>query len=132
MKQFLKTALFGVGVWAVPFAFGMLVFPLQKSAPALFDTLMSIGLTFAATMFGILYLRKRPAVRGQAALVVSLVWMIICLLIDFPILVLGIGMDLKSYMADIGVGYLIVPIVVVGLAYISRTDQSAGNGEPIS
>ncbi len=39
MNNGLRIALFGVGVWALPFAIGMLVFPLQESTPALFDTL---------------------------------------------------------------------------------------------
>lgn len=123
MKQILRIVLFGAGVWAIPFAFGMLVFPLQASMPALFDTLMSIGIAVAATLFGGLFFRKQSAVSMRRALTVGLAWMAICLVIDLPILVAGLGMSLTSYFADIGLTYLIVPIIVVGMAYAFGLSQ---------
>lgn len=132
MNKWMRIALFGVGVWAVPFAFGMVVFSLQKSNPAFFDTLMTIGMTASAVFFGILYLRKRPCLENRDAIGIGFAWLIICLLIDFPILVVGIGMDIHSYMSDIGVGYLIVPIIFFALAYMSRavhvSDDSSSTG----
>lgn len=117
MKKKSRIVFYGICIWAIPFLLGMLAFPLNQSAPALFDTVMAVGLTVAATLFASLYVRRHSTLSGRAALATGFGWMLICLLIDFPILVVGLGMGWKSYISDVGATYLIVPIVLYGIAY---------------
>jgi hypothetical protein len=124
MNRGLRLALYGVGVWALPFSIGMLVFPLQESTPALFDTLMSIAVCGASVLFGGLYFRKRNAVSMSGAVRLGIAWIIICLLIDVPLFVVGFEMGVGSYFADIGLTYVIVPIIVVGMAYVYGSGQA--------
>lgn len=125
MRPVLRIVFFGVCVWAVPFALGMLLFPLQQTVPELFDTLMSVGVCTAAVLFGVLTVGKQAGVTSKNALAIGFIWAIICLAIDIPIFVVGMGMNLLTYMADIGVTYLILPIVLVGLAFVSRTNATS-------
>ena len=60
----------------------------------------------------------------------GLVWMALSLLIDAPLMLLGgpMKMSIGDYIADIGLTYLIMPIVTMGLglAKASRTAPGAG------
>lgn len=102
----------------------MLVFPLQESAPALFDTLMSIVVCGASVLLGGRYLRKQKKLSMSGAAGLGFAWMFICLLIDVPLFIVGFHMGPGPYFADIGLTYLIVPICVTGMAHAYRLGQA--------
>ena len=77
MKSVLRAFLFGLAVWALPFAIGMAIFPWVPPETALFDTLMSIVMSFAATVGAYLYF-KRAQPSLNAGLAAGGVWAVIC------------------------------------------------------
>ncbi|NKB90561.1 MAG: hypothetical protein GKS06_20335 [Acidobacteria bacterium] len=123
MRNPIKLVLFGVGVWLAPFVVGMLSWPLQESVPALFETVVSVAMSGAAVVFGLLYLRLNPNVSLRDTAAVGTLWMAICLLIDAPLFLVGLGWSPFEYATDIGLAYLMVPIVVMGLGAASRAKE---------
>ena len=123
----MQTILFGVGVWAVPFLVGMLLFPIQEPSPTLFETIVSIALVCGSTLFSALHIKKAGGVTTRSAVTTGVVWACICVLIDYPILVRGFGMDAMAYVGDIGLTYLMIPVILSGIAYTARIYGQTGN-----
>ena len=124
MKIWLKIVLFGIGVWAIPFGFGMLLFSIQATQSELFDTLMTISICTAAVLFGTVLARRPSGLSRKNAMEIGFAWVSICIIIDIPIFVFGLGMKPEKYIADIGLTYLILPIVLFGLAVVSRAPKA--------
>ena len=60
------------------------------------------------------------------ALVIGVAWLVINLVIDLPLFSAGpMAMPLADYVKDIGLTYLIIPVVTVGLGYLLETKNAA-------
>lgn len=126
MNNIAKIVLFGTGVWLLPFALGIVIFPLQESSPALFDSIMAVAVSVAAVGFGLLYLRRAKSDLRSAAIRAGIFWLLIVLVIDVPLFTLGFAMPLKEYVVDIGVTYLIIPVTLYGLGIIGSYGEGHG------
>jgi hypothetical protein len=123
MKTALRTVLYGVAVWLIPFALGIALFPVVKPDSALFETLISVIASAAAGSMSLLYLRKleRPSL-GAGALA-GFAWALMGVALDAPFFIFGpFKMPIADYFADIGFAYLMVPIIAacVGAALKGR------------
>ena len=119
MKKVLRYLLFGIGVWAIPFAIGMALFPMIPPESALFDTLVSVAMSASAGGLSYLYLRRVARPDLASGLMVGLGWAVIALALDSPMLLNGLfGMSVAEYFADIGLTYLMIPAIAgcIGLA----------------
>jgi len=112
-----KAVLYGVGVWAIPFAVAFVIFPLRQSARPLFESLMPIAIAGAVVGFAVPYFRRVRAVFVGEGLRVGLLWVLICMAIDAPLMLFGgpMKMTIGQYMADIGVAYLMIPVITLGI-----------------
>lgn len=110
---------FGLGllVWLLPFVVAFLVFPFRESWRALFESVMAVSVTVTAVWFGLVYLRRLPVVAVQDGVLVGVLWWLMCVAIDLPLFSAGpMTMTLGDYMADIGLTYVSIPAVTIGLA----------------
>jgi len=120
MGSLTRLLVFGVAVWGLPFVIGFMLFPLVDPATALFDTLMSVALAFAATLFANLHLREAPAPGLDPGLLAGSVWMVMAILLDIPFFISGpeeMRMPFADYMADIGFTYAMIPIIAGGIGH---------------
>jgi hypothetical protein len=109
-----RVALHGFLLWLVPLALSFVSFPLKQASSPLFETLMAVTLTACATLFSVLTLRGHGGWRF--GLVVGLAWLAISLALDLALFVGGpMAMGLGAYLQDIGLTYLIFPIVTTGI-----------------
>jgi hypothetical protein len=102
--------------WLVPFVVSVAIFPLKTSHPPLFDIALSAVLTTTAVALGCAYLR-RPGLHsiGSAVLLGSL-WMGINIGLDLLLFTWGpMAMPPLSYLTDIGLSYVVYPIILAGL-----------------
>jgi hypothetical protein len=108
----------GVIAWLAPFVVGFLAFPLRESARPLFESIMAIAVTATAVVLGLAYFGRHEGGRIREGLLVGLIWFAICVLIDAPLMLVGgpMKMSLGAYMADIGLTYVCIPVVTLGLA----------------
>jgi hypothetical protein len=95
-----------------------LAFSIRESARPLFESIMAVAVTATAVILGQAYLRRFDGTRAREGLVLGLIWFVMCVLIDAPLMLIGgpMKMSLGAYMADIGLTYAAIPIVTWGLA----------------
>jgi hypothetical protein len=111
---------FGLGVlaWLIPFVVAMLAFPLREPARPLFESIMAVAVTATAVVLGLWYLRRLDRGVVREGLQLGLIWFVMCVLIDAPLMLFGgpMKMSFGAYMADIGLTYVVIPVVTCGLA----------------
>jgi hypothetical protein len=122
---------FGVLVWLIPFAVAFLVYPLRASSRPLFESIMPVAVAAAAVVLGVAYFRHVIRQHVREGAVVGFLWLVICVLIDAPLMLLGgpMRMAVPEYLADIGLTYVIIPIVTVGIgaAVAARSARPAAD-----
>jgi hypothetical protein len=116
-----QAILLGLVVWFVPFVVAFCIFPLKETWRSLFESIMPVTLAAVVTVGGLLYLRKLPSPSVREGLLLGLIWLTISLAIDLPLMLSPpIRMSPLEYMADIGLTYLMTPIITAGLAIARR------------
>lgn len=119
---------FGVLMWLIPFAVAFMVFPFHESNRPLFESVMAVAVSAGAVGLGLAYV-KRAEGGVQEGLSVGVLWLAISILIDAPLMLLGgpMQMTVGAYLSDIGLTYLLIPVVTWGLA-AARAGGSAVPG----
>ncbi|OGV91044.1 hypothetical protein A3A66_00335 [Microgenomates group bacterium RIFCSPLOWO2_01_FULL_46_13] len=105
---------YGLLIWAVPFVVAMIIFPLRTSNRSLFESIMPVALA-AVTLFSAR--RYFSDKKSNEALKVGFIWMGVSLVIDALMFSRGpMQMSLSQYLSDIGVTYLLIPLITWGMA----------------
>ena len=118
MKSWKRAFGLGLLVWLVPFVVAMLAFPLREPARPLFESIMAVTVTATAVVLGLVYLKRLDRGFVREELQLGLIWFAMCILIDAPLMLFGgpMKMSFGAYMADIGLTYVVIPVVTCGLA----------------
>ena len=125
IKKVGKVLLYGFLLWLTVFAGSILIFPIKEYDPIFFETLISIILAAATVLFGHLYF-KNETVSLKYCLLVGFCWALLNIIIDLPMFSYGpMKRPFLNYMTDIGLTYLMIPIILSVFAY--RADQSNKN-----
>ncbi len=122
MNKNLKLALFGFLVWLVPFLVSVIIFPLKTTNTPLFEAIMPVALALVVVIFSYLYLKDIKENFAREGIVTGVVWFIISIIIDLILFLppSPMQMGLPDYFMDIGLTYLMIPIITVGLGYQSQ------------
>jgi len=128
MTSIKRALLFGLLVWLIPFAVAFVIFPIRESSRPLFESIMPVAISVATVVFGVLYFRIVPSKYLREGVLIGLIWLVMCLLIDMPLMLLGgpMQMTLWEYVADIGVTYLMIPVITVGMGVALARDVMSG------
>jgi hypothetical protein len=98
---------------------GFVIYPLRASNRALFETIMPLTLTIGVVFFSILYFRKFDKEFLSAGIRLGVIAFTLSILIDLLLFMWGpMKMSFADYMMDIGLTYLIYPIVTSGYGYL--------------
>lgn len=118
MASIRKALFLGVFIWLIPFAVAFLIFPLRESSRPLFESIMPIVLALATVGLGIRYLRRVSHNVVKEGVLLGLLWLGMSVVIDLPLMLLGgpMQMTVGEYAADIGVTYLMIPVITIGIA----------------
>lgn len=81
---------------------------------------MTVTLTLCAVIFALLYFRKAQSDYVRQGVIVGTIWFIMSILVDAPLFLIGgpMLMTFQNYMMDIGLTYLIYPIVTIGFGWL--------------
>ncbi|MFH1184768.1 MAG: hypothetical protein V1755_06970 [Chloroflexota bacterium] len=119
MKRTWQMILFGLLTWLIPFVVSILIFPIHETQRPLFESIMPVVVTVCAVVFSILHLRKVTTGFLGEGILIGAIWLAINLLIDLPLFSAGpMAMPLAEYVKDIGLTYLIIPVVAIGFGYL--------------
>lgn len=123
MKALGKSILYGVLLWAVVFLSSVFIFPLRTSNPPFFETLISIFLCLFTVIVSAMYFAKTE-LNTKNAITAGLVWLVINMIIDLPLFSFGpMKRSFADYMTDIGLTYLIIPVITIGIAFTANRSK---------
>ncbi|HUU28794.1 MAG TPA: hypothetical protein VM123_13365 [archaeon] len=116
MKSLKRALIYGLFVWLIPFLVSFLIFPLKTSNPPLFESIMPVVITICTVLFAVSYIGKLEVNMFREGILLGIIWLAISLLLDLLLFMQGpMKMTFADYMMDIGLTYLIVPAITVGL-----------------
>jgi hypothetical protein len=117
MTSWRKAILLGFLVWLIPFAAALTISPLKESWRLLFESIMPVVLSAVVALLTFIYFHVVEGRWLREGLLLGFLWFAMSVLIDLP-LMLGppLNMPLAEYVADIGVTYLMVPIITTAMA----------------
>jgi hypothetical protein len=117
MSSWRRALLLGLVVWLIPFAVSFVIVPLNGSWRSLFESIMPVVLSAVVVACALRYFRRVGAASLREGLYLGLLWLGISVLIDLPLMLSPpINMAPLEYAADIGVTYLMIPIITAGIA----------------
>jgi hypothetical protein len=110
----------GVLIWLIAFAVAFALFPVRQANRPLFESIMPVVIAVATVFFGVRHLRGVGTDFVLAGFVMGVVWLAINIVIDLPLFLLAGPMQttLGDYLADIGVTYLMIPVITTGLGAV--------------
>jgi uncharacterized membrane protein YagU involved in acid resistance len=134
MTSMRRALLFGFLIWLIPFMIAFLIFPLRESARPLFESIMPVAVAAATSVFAVVYFQNAVGNPIREGLLLGLIWWLVSLLIDAPLMLLGgpMQMSLGEYFADIGLTYMMMPVITTGIgAALAYRSRSAGSDDTL-
>ena len=115
-----KALLFGLFIWITAFAVAFAIFPVRESSRPLFESIMPVVLVAATVFFAHRYFKHVHGEFGREGLLLGLVWLATNVVIDVPLMLAPspMQMTLKKYIYDIGLTYLMIPIITTGMGLV--------------
>ncbi len=114
----------GFLLWVIPFVISMIIFPIKSSDVQLFDSILAVVTVLFVTLFGIVYFMRIDRGYFREGVVIGIVWLGISIVIDLLMFSWGpMAMPFLDYIEDIGLGYLVYPIVTTGLGYLMENSK---------
>ena len=127
MKKEVKIILFGILSWLIPFIISFFFYSKDgqpKIDVFLFKSIMIVvGAITGATLL-VLYFKKIKKDYLKEGIIIGIDWLIINIVLDLIILIPMSGMTTGTYFAQIGLRYLIIPIMSISMGYIADTPSS--------
>jgi hypothetical protein len=117
--QLIKRAfVYGFLLWLIPFLASVVIFPLKKTDPAFFQSLLGVTSIILAVILTVHYFQKTKG-NLREGIFLGLIFAGISWFFDFFFFIWGpIKMPLAAYLKEIGIGYLIYPTITTGFGYL--------------
>jgi hypothetical protein len=107
---------YGFVLWAVPLTAALALTTVRETHRPLFESLMALVLAACAVVQGNRFLSRSGIKSRWRAVTLGLIWAGMGVSLDLPLFSWGpMKMTIVAYLRDIGVTYLIYPIVMAGL-----------------
>lgn len=114
-----RALILGFLLWLIPFIVSFIVYPLKSSSPLLFESIMPVTLALVCMFFAYIYFKKVSSAYIKEGIVIGILWLAISILIDLLMFSWGpMAMTPIAYMEDIGLTYLMYPVMTIGIGYI--------------
>jgi hypothetical protein len=118
MKSIKSTLLYALAVWVIPFVVAMFIFPIRESNRPLFESIMPVVLCIAVVIFTILYFKKVETNFLNEGILLGIIFFFVSFIIDLSMFMWGpMKMTFGEYISDIGVTYLLMPVITIGFGY---------------
>jgi len=121
MNKTLRNILYGFLAWLIPFISAFFFYSKEGGLVIdifLFKTIMIIVGSIVGAFLLVSYFKRIRANYLMEGIIVGLTWFIINILLDIFVLIPMSEMSLPSYFAEIGLRYLVMPVmsIMVGAA----------------
>jgi hypothetical protein len=116
----------GLLVWLIPFLVAFVAFPLKSSWRSLFESIMPLVLAGVVVLSAVLYFRRVRAVSLKEGIWLGALWLVISVVIDLPLMLSPpLNYSITEYAADIGLTYLMIPVITAGIAIAAGGDETS-------
>lgn len=120
---------YGFLVWLIPFVVAFAVISLKESWRSLFESIMAVTVTAVTVMFALMYFRRSADRSVSQGMKLGLLWLVVSVVIDLPLMLSPpINYTPSEYAADVGLTYLIMPLVTVAVAAAADLGVNAASG----
>jgi len=112
----MQVVLYGLLLWAIPLAISFMAFGLKTTNPPFFETIMAVVLAVSVGIFGVMGFRGIRAHFVREGLSMGLTWMGMSIALDMGLFLEGpMKKPLGDYFTDIGLTYLIYPVIMLAM-----------------
>jgi len=120
MNRAIRVIAYGFMMWLIPFIVSLVVYPIKTSFNPLFESIMPVVITITAVVLAVYYFNGVITKFLREGFVIGVSWFFICIIIDLFLFLPAspMQMSLSNYMMDIGLTYLIISSVTVGMSYM--------------
>ena len=126
LQSMKKAVLFGFLVWLIPFIAGFLAWPVHEQP--VFETILALAVAGSGLVFATIYFRSIERITRSEGVRLGALWFAIAVLIDLIMFMPAASpmhMSFVAYMLDIGLTYLIYPMITIAITYIPQSGDSA-------
>lgn len=123
MNKILKLIWYGFVVWLVPFLAGFLFYTREGVLLIdifLFKSIMIVLGALVGVCFFVRYFRSLKRDFVYEGVIAGLVFFAVNIVLDLIVLIPMSGIGVGAYFAQVGLRYLIMPIMSVGMGYSAR------------
>lgn len=126
MHSLKKSILFGFLVWLMPFIVAFLIFPIHESHRPLFESIMPLVITISVVVFSYLYFKNVDKNIKAEGAKLGIIFLLISLIIDLIVFMPNspMHMNLLEYINDIGLTYLMIPVITIGMGYAINREKN--------
>lgn len=129
MHSLKKSILFGFLVWLLPFIIAFLIFLIHESNRPLFESIMPLVITVTVVIFSYLYFKNIDKNIKAEGAKIGVIFLLISLIIDLILFMPNspMHMNLLDYLSDIGLTYLMIPVITIGMGYVIDRERKNKN-----
>ena len=126
MNKNLKIVLYGFLVWLIPFTVSFIVFPLKTSMRPLFESIMPLVISIIVIILSYYYIKNLKTDFIKEGIIIGIVWFIISIALDLFMFLPASPMQMSftDYMMDIGLTYVMIPVITTGMGYMAQNKVS--------
>ena len=129
MKWIGKALLFGFLTWLVPFVVAIFFYTQEGQLRIdifLFKSIMMVVGSVCGASFLLLYFKKVTERHCREGFLIGQIWLAINWALDFAVLIPMSGMAVGTYVAQIGLRYLMIPVfsVMLGCALSAQAGRA--------
>lgn len=108
----------GALLWGSVFAVASLLYPWGITHRAVFEWVMVIVVAGAAVAVASAYVRGLQGSVWTQVVAAAVLWPVTCVVLDFVVfLAISPRLSVGQYLESVGLAYLMIPLIVLGLAY---------------
>ncbi|HEY1085713.1 MAG TPA: hypothetical protein VGE34_03225 [Candidatus Saccharimonadales bacterium] len=125
-KQFIKATLFGFLIWLVPLIISFGFYDQERRLvieETSFKSVMVVVLCAVVVLLSVRYFKLLKGDYIRQGLLLGLWWLVINLVLDTILLLPLLKVSFGEYFMQIGLRYLIMPIIAFGTGYLLRKRQ---------
>lgn len=123
IKRFVKVTIFGVLIWLVPFVVSFGFYNRERQLmidETYFKSIMVVVLSAIIVLLSIYYFKSLKSNYIQQGLIAGLWWLVINLGLDAVILLPSLKTNFGDYFMQIGIRYLMMPIIAIGIGCLLK------------
>lgn len=128
-----KAIIFGFLLWAILFMVALLFTPIRFADRTLYESIMPVVVVTSTVVFINLYFMKVENGFVLEGIVTGMIWLTITVTVDLLMFSSGsLKMGVVDYIKDIGIAYLMIPVITTGSGYLLTKKRKFNYGRIIA